>query len=222
MAPRPTTRPPRIDAPDLGVLIDADGDELLAHETFENNRYTNIELSQRDLTGIILSQCALSAPIVAGSDLTSARLRDTLFERMQAPNLFAPRSSLHRVRIQDSRIGAMDLFDADLRSVSVTDSKLGLVNLRAATGRDVLFRGCIIDELDMGGGTFTRVAFEDCSVGVLDVDRASLDQVDLRGLRIGTIRKPGGMKGATISAHQAVELAGQFAAHLGLRIEDPA
>ena len=28
------------------------------------------------------------------------------------------------------------------------------------------------------------------------------------------------MKGATIDAHQAVSLAGQFAAHLGLRIED--
>ncbi|UVT27482.1 hypothetical protein NXT08_07780 [Rhodococcus pyridinivorans] len=89
---------------------------------------------------------------------------------MQAPNLFAPRSSLHRVHIRDSRIGALDLFDADLRSVTIADSKLGLV--------------------------------------------------DLRGLRIDTIRNMGGMKGATIDAHQAVALAGQFAAHLGLRIED--
>jgi len=221
MAARSTTRPPRIDAPNIGGLTDSDGADLLAHGIFENSRYTNIDLSERDLTGIALSECVLSAPIVTDSDLTSARLRDTLFERMQAPNLFAPRSSLHRVCIQDSRIGAMDLFDADLRSVTVADSKLGLVNLRAATGHDVLFRGCIIDELDLGGGTFTRIAFEDCSVGVLDVDRASLDQVDLRGLRIDTIRNPGGMKGATISSHQAVELAGHFAAHLGLRIEDP-
>ncbi|MBS9373362.1 pentapeptide repeat-containing protein [Rhodococcus sp. B50] len=220
MAARSTTRPPRIDAPKLGGLIDSDGDELLAHGIVENNRYTNTDLSERDLTGIALSECVLSAPIVADSDLTSARLRDILFERMQAPSLFAPRSSLHRVCIQDSRIGAMDLFDADLRGVTVADSKLGLVNLRAATGRDVLFRGCIIDELDLGGGTFTRVAFEDCSVGVLDVHRAVLDQVDLRGLRIGSIRNMGGMKGATIDAHQVVALAGQFAAHLGLRVED--
>ncbi|AOD22235.1 hypothetical protein IM25_11960 [Rhodococcus sp. p52] len=89
---------------------------------------------------------------------------------MQAPNLFAPRSSLHRVHIRDSRIGALDLFDADLRSVTIADSKLGLV--------------------------------------------------DLRGLRIDTIRSMGGMKGATIDAHQAVALAGQFASHLCLRIED--
>ncbi|OWY83631.1 pentapeptide repeat-containing protein [Rhodococcus sp. BUPNP1] len=220
MAARSTTRPPRIDAPDLGVLTDTDGDELHAHGIFESVRYTGTDLTGRDLTGIVLSECSLVASIVADSDLTNARLRDTLVERMQAPNLFAPRSSLHRVHIRDSRIGALDLFDADLRSVTIADSKLGLVNLRAATGRDVLFRGCILDELDLGGGTFTRVAFEDCSVGVLDLDRATLDQVDLRGLRIDTIRNMGGMKGATIDAHQAVALAGQFAAHLGLRIED--
>lgn len=186
MAARSTTRPPRIDAPDLGVLTDADGDELLAHGIFENSRYTDTDLTGRDLAGIILSECSLVAPIVADSDLTSARLRDTLVERMQAPNLFAPRSGLHRVHIRDNRLGALDL----------------------------------LDELDLGSGTFTRVAFEDCSVGVLDVDRATLDQVDLRGLRIDTIRNMGGMKGATISAHQAVALAGQFASHLGLRIED--
>ncbi|UPW03777.1 hypothetical protein M1C57_19370 [Rhodococcus pyridinivorans] len=120
---------------------------MLAHGIFENSRYTDTDLTGRDLAGIILSECSLVAPIVADSDLTSARLRDTLVERMQAPNLFAPRSGLHRVHIRDNRLGALDLFDADLRSVTIADSKLGLVNLRAATGRDVLFRGCILDEL---------------------------------------------------------------------------
>lgn len=221
MAARPTTRPPKVESPKLGALTDGDGDELQAHGTFENTCYTHTDLSGRDLTGIVLSECALVAPIVADSELTSARLRDTRLDRMQAPNFFAPRSSLHRVSIQNSRIGALDLFDADLRSVTVTESKLGLVNLRAAAGRDVVFRGCILDELDLADGTFTRVAFEDCSVGVLDVHRATLDHVDLRGLRIESIRNMGGMKGATIGSHQVVALAGQFAAHLGLRVEDP-
>ncbi|WP_241385306.1 pentapeptide repeat-containing protein [Rhodococcus sp. CH91] len=221
MAARSTTHPPKVEAPKLGGLTDSDDGELHAHGTFENTSYTNTDLSGQDLTGIVVAECAFTAPVVADSDLTSARFRDTRLDRMQAPNFFAPRSSLHRVGIRDSRIGALDLFDADLRSVTVAESKLGLVNLRAATVRDVIFRDCILDELDLGDGTFTRVAFENCSVGVLDVHRAKLDHVDLRGLRIDSIRNMGGLKGATISAHQVVTLAGQFAAHLGLRIEDP-
>jgi len=216
---RTTTKPPKIDARRLADLDHGDSDALEAHATFERIHYSDADLSGRDLAGVTLSECEFVGLSTDDTDFTSARLIDTRIERMHAPRFSAPRSTLQNVQIESSRIGAMDLFDSGLRSVTIADSKIGLINFRAATVRDVLFRGCIIDELDLGEAKLTRVAFEDCTVRDLDVNRAVLQDVDFRGLRIDTIRNLDGMRGSTINGHQAVALAGLFAAHLGIAID---
>lgn len=124
------------------------------------------------------------------------------------------------MRIEGSRIGSAELYDAELHSLVVEQSKLGWVNLRAAELRDVRFQGCSFDELDLGEATLARVAFEDCTVGELVVTRTTMQDVDLRGLDIRAIRSLEGLAGATIDSQQAAALAEHFAAQLGLRIED--
>lgn len=210
---------PRIDAEPRMRPEEGDADELVSHATFERTRYANPDLSGRDLAGLTLSECELTGATMDDTDLTSARLIDTRIRQLHAPRFSAPRGTLRNVRVEGSRIGAWDLFDAGLQSVVVTDSKLGLVDLRAAAVRDVQFRGCIIDELDLGDAKLTRVAFDDCRVAAIDTHRATLTDVDFRGLDIGLVRNPDGMRGATISGHQAVALAGLFAAHLGIQVD---
>jgi len=218
-ASRTTTKPPKIDGRRPVELDDGDAGDLAAHTTVERMRYSDVDLSGLDLAGVTLSECELTGVSVDGTDFTSARMVDTRIERMHAPKFSASRSTLHNVRIVGSRIGALDLYDSGLRSVVVTDSKISLINLRAGNLRDVLFRGCIIDELDLAEANLTRVAFEDSRIGDLDVNRATLAHVDFRGAEIGVIRNLDGLRGSTISGHQAVALAGMFAAHLGIRID---
>ncbi|NLV79955.1 MAG: pentapeptide repeat-containing protein [Rhodococcus sp.] len=213
------TRAPRIDALRPVDLDDHDADELVPHSTYEQILVTDAVLGTCELAGAALTASELRGLTVDELDVADARFVDTRITRVQAPRMVAQRCSLHNVRIDASRIGAMDLFDCGLRSVVVSDSKLGLVNLRGATVRDVVFRGCILDELDVSEARFTRVAFEDCTVGELDVHRATFEHVDLRGLHIGTVRNLDGMRGATITGEQAVALTGAFAAHLGIRID---
>ena len=62
------------------------------------------------------------------------------------------------------------------------------------------------------------MTFEDCRVGRLDVTRAQLRQVDLRGAELAAVDGTAGLKGATISEQQLLELAGAFADHLGLTV----
>lgn len=218
-ATQSSTKPPKIDNRRAVGLEDGDADALAAHSTFERMRYSDADLSGRDLAGVTLSECELSGVSIDDADFTSARMVDTHIERVNAPRFSAARSTLHNVRIDGSRIGAMDMYDSSLRSVVVTDSKISLINLRAGNLRDVLFRGCIIDELDLAEANLMRVAFEDSRVGDLDVNRATLAHVDFRGLEIGTIRNLDGLRGSTMTGHQAVSLSGLFAAHLGIRIE---
>ena len=219
-ASQSSVKPPKIDHRRSLDFDDGDADALAAHTTFERMRFSNADLSGRNLAGVTLSECELGAVSIDDADFTSARMVDTRIEQVHAPRFSAARSTLHNVRIDSSRIGAMDLYDSALRSVVVTDSKISLINLRAGNLRDVLFRGCIIDELDLAEANLMRVAFEDSRVGDLDVNRATLAHVDFRGLEIGTIRNPDGLRGSTMTGHQAVSLSGLFAAHLGFRIED--
>jgi uncharacterized protein YjbI with pentapeptide repeats len=63
-----------------------------------------------------------------------------------------------------------------------------------------------------------RVTFVECRVGRLDVTRAQLREVDLRGADLAGIDGTAGLKGATISRHQLLELADALAAHLGVTV----
>ena len=120
----------------------------------------------------------------------------------------------------DSRIGAWELYDADVESVLIEDCRLGFANLAGTAVRDVLIRATRIDELDLSGIEAERVRFEDCQVGTLRLRGGSLSDVDLRGLEMRVVSGVGSLAGATISSGQLSELAPLLAQHLELRVED--
>jgi uncharacterized protein YjbI with pentapeptide repeats len=102
--------------------------------------------------------------------------------------------------------------------VRVSHCKLGYLNFRSAQLVDVEFVDCTIDELDFGGARATRVAFTNTSIGLLDVARATLLDFDLRGAEFRSIRGVDGLRGATITELQLVELAPIIAGQLGIRL----
>ena len=123
------------------------------------------------------------------------------------------------VELVGSRIGALDVYDAEIRSTRVTGTKFDWINLRSSTLEDVLFEDCTIDELDLGAVTASRVAFVNCRAGSVALPHARLEDVDLRGLEMGSIANLEGLSGATLDSAQVTALAPLLAAHLGLRIE---
>jgi len=124
------------------------------------------------------------------------------------------------VELVDSRIGAWELYDADVESVLVEDCRLGFANLAGTAVRDLLIRGTRIDELDLSGIEAERVRFEDCQVGTLRLRGGSLSDVDLRGLEMRVVSGVDSLGGATVSGEQLTELAPLLAQHLGLRVDD--
>jgi uncharacterized protein YjbI with pentapeptide repeats len=217
--PKPT-QPPLVDPLRLDGLETGDGSELAAQGSVEGRRYVDTMVEGRDLSGLTFSECELIGWSAHEASLRSARFLETRIERMNAPVFLAARSTFRDARLEQSRLGSAELYDAELRSVAVEHSKFGWVNLRAAELIDVRFVGCSFDELDLGEARLTRVSFEDCSVDELVVTRATMRDVDLRGLEISAIRSLEGLAGATIDSQQAARLAQHFAAQLGLRVED--
>jgi uncharacterized protein YjbI with pentapeptide repeats len=124
------------------------------------------------------------------------------------------------VEIDRSRFGSADLSDTRVEQLVVTGSKLGWVNLRASHLRDVVFRDCTFEELDLSGAQISRMAFVDCTAGKLALSRSTSRHLDLRGLRFDGVDGPEGLRGATLSGAQLAVMAGMFAEHFGIRVED--
>ena len=213
-------RPPVLTAPDLSRLRDGAADELAAGEMVEDLRLAEADLSGAGLSAISLLSCRFSEVFADDTDLTAARLVDCRLERLSSTYLHSPRSTWRGVELTGSRIGAWEIYDADLESVLIEDCRLGFANLAGTTLRDVLIRSTRIDELDLSGIEAERVRFEDCRVGTLRLRGGSLSDVDLRGLEMRVVSGVSSLAGATISGEQLTELAPLLAQHLGLRVED--
>ena len=215
-----SSRPPVLTAPDLSRLRDGAADELAAGEMVEDLRLAEADLSGAGLSAISLLSCRFSEVFADDTDLTAARLVDCRLERLSSTYLHSPRSTWRAVELTGSRIGAWEIYDADLESVLIEDCRLGFANLAGTTLRDVLIRSTRLDELDLSGIEAERVRFEDCQVGTLRLRGGSLSDVDLRGLEMRMVSGVDSLGGATVSGEQLTELAPLLAQHLGLRVED--
>ena len=213
-------RPPVLAAPDLGRLRDGEADELAAGEMVEDLQLVEADLSGADLPALSLLSCRFSEVFANDTDLAAARLVDCRLERLSATYLHSPRSTWRTVELIDSRIGAWELYDADVESLLIEDCRLGFTNLAGTTVRDLLIRATRIDELDLSGIDAQRVHFEDCRVGTLRLHGGSLRDVDLRGLEMRTVSGVGSLAGVTVSSGQLSELAPLLTQHLGLRVTD--
>ncbi|WP_226985936.1 pentapeptide repeat-containing protein [Brachybacterium sp. FME24] len=214
-----TTKKPVLSRLTLSALEHGDVDELEEHGSYEGLSIEGADLSGRDLTGATFTECEFVGVTAHETVLQSSRLIETRIERLNAPVLDATRSTWRDVEMTGSRLGAWDIYDAQVRSTRIVGSKFDWINLRSSTLEDVLFEDCMIEELDLNGAVATRVSFLNCRAGSVSLAHARLQDVDLRGLEMGAISNLEGMAGATLDAQQVTALAPAFANHLGIRLE---
>ncbi len=193
--------------------------DLSPRDRAEGLRFADLDLDGLDLTGATLAECELAGCSLHETNLTLSRMLESRLVRANAPVLKAARSTWHDVRIEASRLGAVELYESEIDTVEISGSKLSFVNLRRARLKDVLLSDCVIDELDLSQATAERVAFVDCQVDTLLLQGARLTHVDLRGAELHTIGGLESARGAIVSAEQLLDLAPVMAAHLGIAVE---
>jgi len=219
MARRPSVKAPLIDELRLPDLEDAPPQILRERDHVEGVRLRDADTAGIDRAGLSITECEISGWNASETDLRGACLMESAIENLNAPVLIAPRSSWKDIRIDASRVGSGELYEAELTDVIISGSKLGWVNLRGATLRDVIFRSCTFEELDLAGANMTRVAFEDCSAANLDITRSTSRDVDLRGVQFAVLSGIDSLTGTVLSASQAIGIAEQLAVHHGARVD---
>lgn len=215
------TNPPRLRAAKLGSLNAGDVAEFLDGD---------VDLDDVELAGIraehlrwSLRRRLSSARVVdlAATDWRApgAALVDTQLERVDLVSWSAVEGQWRNVEVRQSRIGSLELYDSVWDGVHFVGCKLGFLNLRGATLRDVAFTDCTIDELDLMRTSATRMAFDGSRIARLEPAGSKLTDVDLRGAQLSDLASVEGLRGATVTVDQLLDLAPLLAARLGIRVD---
>lgn len=147
-----------------------------------------------------------------------ARISECLLDELHATSIDAADSVWRDSLVTVRRIGALLAIGVSWSSVRVRGGRLDLLDLSGAKLNGVAFEGCVIGELDLGTVEGRDLAFADCQIELLDVTGARLARADLTGAEIGAVKGVAGLRGATVTPAQLLDLAPELAAHVGLKV----
>jgi uncharacterized protein YjbI with pentapeptide repeats len=210
-------RPPKVT---LGALAPADESAAVGEDDLDGVDLRDLNLDELVWTGRRrLGSSRVSGLVTREWTAAGASVVGSLLEQIEVVGLNAPESGWWNVELTGSRIGSAELYDSSWRNVSFTRCKLGYLNLRGAKLTDVRFTDCVISDLDLIRATATRVAFTGTRIDRLEASGAKLVDLDLRGALLADIGTLEGLKGATITLAQLLDLAPAMAARLGITVE---
>jgi uncharacterized protein YjbI with pentapeptide repeats len=115
-------------------------------------------------------------------------------------------------------MGALTAASATWSGIRIRGVKLDFLDLSAAKVTNSVIEDCVIGELELGEAELRSVRFPGTSIGILGTAASRFDDVDLSGARLRTIGSIAGLRGATLSAEQLIDLAPLLAAQAGIRI----
>lgn len=190
---------------------------------------TDADLDGEVLTGDLSGQSAANARFLECtfqrcdlSDLRAPRARfaETGLYAVHGAGLDLAESTWQDCVVQGARLGAVQLFGAELRRVRFEGCKIEFLNLRGATLVDCQLVDCQLVEPDFAEATLTTVSFEGSRLVSPDFGRARVKDVDLSTAELSGPRGLAGLRGATISALQLIDLGPALAAELGITVAD--
>ncbi|QEV18793.1 pentapeptide repeat-containing protein [Streptomyces alboniger] len=206
----------------LPPLRPFEGGELEPDGDYDGLEFGGLDLGAQDGGGALFMDCALVGCGIGETRLSRARFVDSVLTEPRGVGTDLVEASMRDVEVVDARLGGVQLHGSVLERVVVRGGKLDYLNLRKARLRDVIFEGCVLVEPDFGLASLERVEFRDCVVRGADFSGVRMKDVDLRAAgELGIARGVGSLAGAVISPEQLIELAGGFAAEVGVRVAGP-
>ncbi|MCA0295805.1 MAG: pentapeptide repeat-containing protein [Actinobacteria bacterium] len=213
--------PPRLTPIRIGEVTALDHAEAIdGHLDLDAVELSDLRADELSWTGRRRLRASRVQALVAQRwSALGASVVGSVLDGVEVVGLSAAGSSWWNVEVTGSRIGSAELYDSAWRCVTFTRCKLGYLNLRNAQLTDVAFVDCVIEDLDLGRASATRVAFPGSRIGRLEVTGSKLTDVDLRPARLGEVSNLEGLRGASITFDQLLDLAPGLAARLGIKVE---
>lgn len=186
------------------VEVELSGDSWPGEEakdvSFKASRLANVDLSGAVLERLWLSHCELRGCNLANLQATAARVQKT--------------------RISDSRMTGIAFAEATLSDVTFSACRIDLAAFGFAALERVTFADCVLTQSDFLEARLQHVRFHDCDLTGADFRGARLEACEFRRSELTGLQGVADLRGAALEWPQIVELAGMWAAELGIGVLD--
>ncbi len=190
--------------------------------------------------GAVLEQRFLDGGVLGDLEAQGVELRECMFSDCQGGECSLPQlrstgttmlgssfatlalrgATVFSGRIEGVRIGALLLDGADVSVHKIVASRIDVLSLRNAKLRRLEIIDSRIGLLDLSGSKIREVTVTGGSIADLVPSRGDVQDFDLSRTELGDVVDPGGLRGTTLSAAQAMYLGPAMAAHLGATVVD--
>ncbi|MBM6775176.1 pentapeptide repeat-containing protein [Olsenella profusa] len=185
----------------------------------ENTAFAGLELTDASADGTGFENVAFRGCTFDHVDLSGCTFTDVVFSGCRFVGCDMGRSWLNRCDFRGCSAPGLTFLKGRLTGVSVTDSQMGYCDLSEATVDRLVARKSSLAEANVFGTRLRHVTLERCDLTRATFFRASLAGIDLSTCEIAGIRVSSDfheLRGATVSAEQAVQLVGL----LGVRVTE--
>ncbi|EWT00691.1 hypothetical protein N865_21325 [Intrasporangium oryzae NRRL B-24470] len=183
-------------------------------------RFEGTDFTEAAAEGASFLECTLVGCALDDVHLEGSRWAESAWERVHGVGVALHEASLVETTIEDCRLAAVSAWGSVWRDVTVRGGKIDFLNLRGARLKDVAFVDCVISGLDLQEATVSGVGFEGCTLVEPEFGRGSYAALDLSGATLRSPRGLAGLRGATLSRPQVIELADLLAAELGITVAE--
>jgi uncharacterized protein YjbI with pentapeptide repeats len=223
--PKRVERTPR--SPRLGAAVELEelqGADVL-NVIIDESALEDVALRDSDVKGFVARDVDLKRFVIAGVDLSGATLdglglRDGTLSGCDLANVSSRRCSLERVEIGNVRlIGAM-FAEPRIVDVSFRDCVMNLASFRSGRLSRVRFEACRLVESDFQAATVNACTFIDCDLSGSELSQARFAGSAFRDCRLDGASGIEALRGAVVARGDLFDLAGVFAAALGVQLSD--
>ncbi|MEO6999162.1 MAG: pentapeptide repeat-containing protein [Terracoccus sp.] len=181
-------------------------------------RFEGTDFTGAHAEGHCFIECSLVGATLDGTRLDGSRWSECTWEGVHGVSVSLPEASLIETALDGCRLAAVSAWASTWRDVRVTGGKIDFLNLRGARLKTVAFVDCVITSLDLQEATVDGLTFQGCTLVEPEFGRGRYAGLDLSGAVLRDPRGLAGLRGASLSRLQVIDLADQLAAELGIRV----
>ncbi len=167
-----------------------------------------------ELRGVLKEKLALEPGKYTYFDFS-----DSVFTDLVANNISALRSAVIRSTFKNAQLTGLQLPEGNFKDIIFENCRFTLANFRSSTFERCIFRSCDLTEADFGMSRLSSVAFETCIVDGADFSNCVIKRLEFSETPLHSVNGITGLKGATISNQNLIEIAQLLAQTLDLTIK---
>lgn len=157
---------------------------------------------------------------IPDGNYTSIEISNARVDQLVANNISSDSGAIVRVVLKNSQLTGLRLPRGYFKNIQFLNCRMNVSNFRQSKFERCLFYNCVLNEADFGGSDFKNVRFEYCQLQQTEFSNCVSSRLEFESTSLAAIRGVAGLRGATISSENLIEVSPALANAFEIIITD--